>query len=261
VLTLTGRRRTEVLSLRRCDLMEENGTWYYAYRGKGGKRGKHELPTVAVDAIERGLEAWGKSLPTMQPEHSLWPTSGVERAEQGLGVQVSGVDIRKHQARRSRVVRAFLDENIGEDEYRRRLAEIDGQIQIAQPASLLTLEEAASLFNSLPDLWAEATLDEKGRLVAPLIERFYIDMEARRIGAMTPAPAFRTLLERALKRSRRSDVFLASFQELERREVWRWWRRGRVELPVQRRAHLRHYRHVRRFISSGAPSPARRHRT
>ncbi|MGB2695157.1 MAG: site-specific integrase [Dehalococcoidia bacterium] len=53
--------------------------------GKGGKRGKRELPSVAVDAIERGLGAWGKSLATLAPEESLWPTSG-ERGDEGLGV-------------------------------------------------------------------------------------------------------------------------------------------------------------------------------
>ena len=42
-LTLTGRRRAEVLGLRRGDIFCENGTAYYTYRGKGGKQGKREL--------------------------------------------------------------------------------------------------------------------------------------------------------------------------------------------------------------------------
>ena len=64
-----------------------------------------------------------------------------------------GVDIGRLQAKRKRVVRAFLDENISEEEYRRRLAGIDGQIQVAQPASLPTVEEAVALFNDMPALW------------------------------------------------------------------------------------------------------------
>ena len=36
-LTLTGRRRTEVLSLKREDISEDGETVYYSYRGKGGK--------------------------------------------------------------------------------------------------------------------------------------------------------------------------------------------------------------------------------
>ena len=43
-LTLTGRRRTEVLSLTRYDISQEGETAYYSYRGKGGKQAKRELP-------------------------------------------------------------------------------------------------------------------------------------------------------------------------------------------------------------------------
>ncbi len=85
-LALTGRRRSEVLGLRRGDLSEENGTVYYAYRGKGGRRGKRELPRPAYEAIERAIAAWGTSLEALQPEESLWPTSDAGRTAQGLGV-------------------------------------------------------------------------------------------------------------------------------------------------------------------------------
>ncbi|MFQ6026965.1 MAG: tyrosine-type recombinase/integrase, partial [Dehalococcoidia bacterium] len=44
VLTLTGRRRTEVLNLTAGDLSREGDTVFYTYKGKGGKRGKRELP-------------------------------------------------------------------------------------------------------------------------------------------------------------------------------------------------------------------------
>jgi site-specific recombinase XerD len=43
-LTLTGRRRTEVLSLKAGDLYLDGDAVYYTYRGKGGKQGKRELP-------------------------------------------------------------------------------------------------------------------------------------------------------------------------------------------------------------------------
>ena len=65
-LTLTGRRRTEVLSLTRGDLSEDGGAVYYNYRGKGGKRAKRELPRPAVEAIQRALAAWNNSLETME---------------------------------------------------------------------------------------------------------------------------------------------------------------------------------------------------
>jgi integrase len=47
---------------------------------------KRELPRPAVEAIQEALAAWGKSLATMAPGESLWPTPHKERAAQGLGV-------------------------------------------------------------------------------------------------------------------------------------------------------------------------------
>ena len=85
-LTLTGRRRNEVLNLTRGDLSGDGAAVYYNYRGKGGKRGKRELPRPAVEAIETALAAWGMSLETMEPGESLWPTDHEERAAKGLGL-------------------------------------------------------------------------------------------------------------------------------------------------------------------------------
>jgi site-specific recombinase XerD len=59
-LILMGRRRTEVLSLRASDLIQEGDAVYYTYRDKGGKRGKRELPQPALWAIQQALEAFGK---------------------------------------------------------------------------------------------------------------------------------------------------------------------------------------------------------
>ena len=86
VLTLTGRRRTEVLSLTRGDIREDGDTVYYAYRGKGGKRAKRELARPAYEAICVALSAWDKSLETVEPKESLWPTTDRKRTEQGKGV-------------------------------------------------------------------------------------------------------------------------------------------------------------------------------
>ena len=51
MLVLTGRRRSEVLNLRVGDLSFEEETVFYQYRGKGGKRGRRELPRPAYQAI------------------------------------------------------------------------------------------------------------------------------------------------------------------------------------------------------------------
>ncbi len=81
-LTLTGRRRTEVLNLKAGDLIQDGDAVLYSYRGKGGKHGKREMPQPAFRAIQRALEAFGKDLSTMKPNESLWPSS----AESGRGI-------------------------------------------------------------------------------------------------------------------------------------------------------------------------------
>src|SRR5207247_1324707 len=70
-LALTGRRRTEVLNLKARDIVRAGGL-FYVYRGKGGKRGKRELPRPAFEAIERALAAWGTSLDAMEEDQSIW---------------------------------------------------------------------------------------------------------------------------------------------------------------------------------------------
>ena len=81
-LTLTGRRRAEVLNLKAGNLTQEEQAVYYSYRGKGGKHGKRELPRPAFRAIQQALEAFGKDLAAMKPEESLWPSS----ADSGRGI-------------------------------------------------------------------------------------------------------------------------------------------------------------------------------
>jgi len=84
-LTLTGRRRSEVMSIKAGDISQTGGL-LYTYRGKGGKQAKRELPRPAFEAIETALAAWGKSLDTMDPNGSLWPTDDPGRAAAGLGI-------------------------------------------------------------------------------------------------------------------------------------------------------------------------------
>ena len=81
-LTLTGRRRAEVLNLKVSDLIQDGEAVYYSYRGKGGKHGKRELPRPAFRAIQQALAAFGKDLAAMKPEESLWPSS----ADSGRGI-------------------------------------------------------------------------------------------------------------------------------------------------------------------------------
>jgi integrase len=114
-LVFTGRRRAEVFALKAGDLSVENGRTFYAYRGKGGKRGRRELPSPAAEAIKAWLEAAGWNLLTMRPEGSLWPnprtgkaiSSGVFYTNLGrylkaAGLPPSGVHVFRHSAAKLR---------------------------------------------------------------------------------------------------------------------------------------------------------------
>jgi integrase/recombinase XerC len=129
-LVLTGRRRAEVIGLRAGDLSLEGETAFYSYRGKGGKRGRRELPRPAYEAIVRTLADVGKELAAMASDASLWQagarpqgvTSGTfysrfRRYLRAAGLAPTGVHVLRHTAAKLRRdagesiedVSAFLD--------------------------------------------------------------------------------------------------------------------------------------------------------
>lgn len=70
-LVLTGRRRSEVMGLRKCDL-SRNGAVFYSYRAKGGKLRRRELPEPCFNALVASLSARGTRLEDMADDESLW---------------------------------------------------------------------------------------------------------------------------------------------------------------------------------------------
>jgi site-specific recombinase XerD len=127
---LTGRRRTEVIGLTAGDISVEGETAFYSYRGKGGKRGRRELPRPAYQALCATLADAGLSLATMDKAASLWQAAAGPRGVTGstfysrfrrylaaAGLAPSGLHILRHSAARLRRqagesvedVSAFLD--------------------------------------------------------------------------------------------------------------------------------------------------------
>jgi site-specific recombinase XerD len=130
VFVLTGRRRSEVMDLKASDISIEDGTVFYSYRGKGGKRGRRELPRPAWEAIRTTLTDCDKDLATMGPEESLWQAGAGPKGLSGsmfyarfrkylaaAGLQPTGLHILRHSAAKLRrdagesveSVSAFLD--------------------------------------------------------------------------------------------------------------------------------------------------------
>jgi integrase/recombinase XerC len=127
---LTGRRRTEVIGLTAGDISVEDDTAFYSYRGKGGKRGRRELPRPAYEALHRTLADAGLSLADMDPAASLWQAGagarGVTSATfynrfrrylRTAGLAPTGLHILRHSAAKLRrdagasieAVSSFLD--------------------------------------------------------------------------------------------------------------------------------------------------------
>ncbi len=134
------------------------------------------------------------------------------------------------RSQRLRLGRVYADGTLPEAEYRGRLAEIDARIRARTAPSEPTLGDAAELFGDIPALWEEAGPEERRRLVAPLIERVYVDIESKRVGAFTPSPAFRSLLAAATQRRSQSRAVILSPDETRSPEIMAWWRRGRLWL-------------------------------
>jgi integrase len=115
-LVLTGRRRAEVLGMKAGDISTEGDRAYYTYRGKGGKRGRRELPKPALEATRMALAAFGLDLTDMSPEAPLWAsrslngsglTSGtfygnLQRYFRKAGITPAGVHIFRHTAAKLR---------------------------------------------------------------------------------------------------------------------------------------------------------------
>jgi integrase/recombinase XerC len=127
---LTGRRRTEVMSLTAGDITVDDGIAFYSYRGKGGKRGRRELPRPAYEALCATLGDAGLSLVEMEPNASLWQAAAGVRGItsstfynrfrtylRAAGLAPTGLHVLRHSAAKLRrdagasieAVSSFLD--------------------------------------------------------------------------------------------------------------------------------------------------------
>ncbi len=130
VFILTGRRRAEVIGLTAGDISIEGETAFYSYKGKGGTRGRRELPRPAYEALCDTLRDAGLSLAEMEPGASLWQagtgTRGItsstfyarfRRYLRAAGLPPTGLHILRHSAAKLRrdagasieAVSSFLD--------------------------------------------------------------------------------------------------------------------------------------------------------
>ena len=94
--------------------------------------------------------------------------------------------------------------------------------------------KAGKLLENLPDLWEEADLAERRKLLMAMLEAVYVDtVEEKSVVAIRPKPAFRPIFEVATTREGSGIALINQTPqtqgEPEASESGSWWRRGRVE--------------------------------
>jgi len=73
-------------------------------------------------------------------------------------------------------------------------------------------------------------VEERRKLIGPLIQLVYVDLEQKQIAAIVPEPLFQALLDHAIQKAPGVPVLLVPAAESSHEQIWSWWRRGRVEL-------------------------------
>jgi DNA invertase Pin-like site-specific DNA recombinase len=144
------------------------------------------------------------------------------------------------EQRLKRLGRAYVDGLYDDEGYRREKRSLEDKMANLVVPGVDPAMEAGKLLEDLPVLWEEANLSERRRLLMAMLEAVYVDtVEEKSVVAIRPKPAFRPIFEVATTREG-SGIILINQTPQTRYEsgasgLCFWWRRGRVELPVQKR--------------------------
>ena len=165
------------------------------YRERHGRECSTNRRSLMAHVVDEQIGAILRSLEL----HSDWRGQIA-----GYTSDTSEQSVASLQEHRQRLVRAYADGGFSLAEYEARLAALDAEIRHASGTTPIEVDEAAALLTDLPTMWDEATADERRRLVAPIIERVFVDVETKRISGLVPMPGFRTLLGAGMQQDRRS---------------------------------------------------------
>ena len=148
------------------------------------------------------------------------------------------------QEKLRRMAKAYVDGLFPDEEYHRqkRLLEMELESLVVPQAS--AAEEAGKLIQDLPKLWAGANLTERRRLLLTMLDAVYVDAkEDKCIVAVKPKPPFRPIFQVATTREGSGIILMNEPPDSHpEAQSFFWWRRGRVELPVQRSLSKIYYR-------------------
>ena len=143
-----------------------------------------------------------------------------------------------------RLGKTYRELLIDDDEFRRQKRLFEDRLASLVVPDADAAVNAGKLLEDLPLLWDKADLGERRRILMTMLDAVYVDtVEEKRIVAIRPKPAFRPFLDIATTR-RGSGIVLVTEKDLQKANqpppggaeadlLCFWWRRGRVELPVQ----------------------------
>jgi len=151
------------------------------------------------------------------------------------------------EQRLKRLGQVYLDGLKPHEDYLREKRQLEDRLQFLVVPGVNAAQEAGKLLENLPTLWAEADLSERRRILMTMLEAVYVDpVEERSIVGFRPKPAFQALFQMAATKEG-SGVALINQGACPDNEsvptqgrycgetaMCSWWRRGRVELPVQK---------------------------
>ena len=215
----------------------KNGRRYYreqkGSRGAGYCVGKSRSMACTVPDEQMGRIVEALVLPDAWMDRMLAKihlSDEVERIQQ---------ERQKTEQRMRRLGKAYVDDLYSEEDYRREKRVLEEQMAGLVVPGFDAAREAGKLLEDLPTLWEEASLSERRQLLIAMLQAVYVDtVEEKSIVAIRPKPAFRPPFEIATTREGSGVILIneppQAQNQSEAAGLCFWWRRGRVELPVQK---------------------------
>jgi hypothetical protein len=144
------------------------------------------------------------------------------------------------EQRLKRLGQVYLDGLLEHEDYKRQKRQLEERLQGLVVPGIDAATEAGKLLENLPQLWEAADLGERHKILQTMLDALYVDtVEEKAIVAIRPKPVFQALFQVAtmkegsgvvLYNEKASDLSGSSDDNT----PCFWWRRGRVELPVQK---------------------------
>jgi len=187
---------------------ETNSHGYALYREKRGARPEAKCPVgekaVRCSIIDSQIDAIIRSL-VLEPlwkERIIAKLSTVSEHDRILDER------RRTNDRLRRLAKAYVDGLIEESEYDIQRKLLQGSLDALVVPEIDAALDAGELLENLGEIWEKATIEEKHKLLATMLDVVYVDLlTSRTVVGLLPKPAFYALFE-ALKQRLDSKVIV-----------------------------------------------------